>query len=174
MEYRSFFFAAIGLKRTFEEGSIAHHCADAEDFNQPHAKCLHQTGQQNGDEGCAVEQGNPKGVEEERPDNFGKQHCCGDLTHTLPVLQAKAIAEADEKGSQREAGEKCAYGEKGCADNIGDKPDKACAEGTQKNSRQSDGEEGKAHLQIPEIDGEESGQDDLHGNEHCGKYKTMR
>lgn len=166
---RSFF----SLCDAFEERGIAHHSADTDSFGQTHTDCLCEARRQKGGEGDAIEEGDPKGIEDEGTDDFGEEDCEDDLADTLFLLEEEAIAEADEEGGQREAGEECADGEQNGTDDIGDETDETCAEGTEQNACQGDREEGEAELQVPEAKGEEAGEDDLHGDEHGGEHEAM-
>ena len=88
-------------------------------------------------------------------------------------MQEKPVPKSGDEGCQRKAGEECADGKQGCPKDIRHQPHQACAQRPQQDARKNDGDKGKANLQIPEIDGKETGQNNLHRYEHCHQHQAM-
>lgn len=91
------------------------------------------------------------------PYDFGEQHRRNNILHALVFMQEKPVPKSSDEGCQRKAGEVCADGKQRCPDDIGNQPHQTRTQRPQKDACKNDGNKGKANLQIPEIDGKETG-----------------
>ena len=122
---------------------------DHDDLYDAHPHCLSNTGDEDRHKGCAIQDGQPLGIQKQGAYDLGKQHCCQNMGHILLFVQEEAIAKGSDKRRQGKTGEKRTTGEQCCADEVGNHPCQPGANGPQKHPRKGDGHKGKADLQVP-------------------------
>lgn len=146
---------------------------DARGLHDGQDQTLHDAGGKQRLERRSVQQRDPVGVDEQAQNELVDEHSGNNALRRLFFVEEQAEHEPGERGCRREAGEIGSDGEKRSAEEIRETAADGGFDRPQQNSCCGDGDESKPDLHIPGADGDETAEDDLHGDEHAQDSQSL-